>query len=106
MSNGKKGGQEGNDNAIKNKPWRDAINRALARYGEGSMDGGLNKLADELIMKCADADLGFLKEMGDRIEGRPAQSLTVGSDPENPLLIQPVRPKITEEEWKKLKLVK
>ena len=57
MSNGLKGGQEGNHNASKNKPWRDAINRALARYGEGKTDGGLNKLADQLLLKCKDGDI-------------------------------------------------
>jgi len=70
----------GNQNAVKNRPWQDAINRALARFGEGSYDGGLNALADELIIKCKDGDLTALKELGDRLEGKPAQAVTVGNE--------------------------
>ena len=81
----KVGGQAGNTNATKSKPWQDAINRALARYGEGDKDGGLNKLADQLLFKCADGDLPALKELGDRIEGKPAQSVTLGGDQDNPI---------------------
>ena len=80
----KGGAPEGNQNAAKSKPWRDAINRALARYGEGSTDGGLNKLADKLIKKCEESDLQALKELGDRIEGKPPQSVELGEDPEKP----------------------
>ncbi len=84
----KGGAPKGNKNAAKNKPWQDAINRALARYGEGSKDGGLNKLADKLLIKCADGDLSALKELGDRIEGKPAQSVTLAGDEDNPLHVK------------------
>ena len=80
-----RGGQEGNTNATKNRPWRDAINRALARYDGKTTDGGLNKLADKLIAKCEEADLAALKELGDRVEGRPGQTVTVAGDEEHPL---------------------
>lgn len=83
----KGGAPKGNKNAAKSKPWQDAINRALARYGNGDKDGGLNRLADELIKKCEEGDLSALKELGDRIEGKAAQSVTLSGDDENPLTV-------------------
>jgi len=83
-----RGGQPGNDNGSKNLPWRDAINRALARYAEGDKDGGLNKLADKLITKCEEGDLAALKEMGDRVEGKAAQAINIGGQEDNKLTIE------------------
>ena len=96
----KRGGQPGNDNATKNMPWRDAINRALARYAEGDKDGGLNRLADKLIAKCEEGDLAALKELGDRVEGKAAQVINVGGQPDNPIQAEvTLRPQETKEEY-------
>ena len=74
-----RGGQPGNKNATKNKPWSDAINRALlANDGQK-----LRALADKLIDKALEGDVQALKEIGDRVEGKPAQVLA--TDPDNPL---------------------
>ena len=85
------GAPKGNKNATKGKPWQDAINRALARFGEGSYDGGLNKLADQLIEKCTEGDLPALKELGDRIEGRPAQTTVLEGNEDKPLVMKKAR---------------
>lgn len=72
----------GNKNAVKNRPWSDAINRALL-----AEDGKkLRELADMLISKALEGDVPALKEVGDRVEGRPAQAILLGEDAENPLL--------------------
>ena len=76
------GAQPGNKNAVKNRPWSEAINRALL-----AEDGKkLRALADKLIDAAMEGDVTALKEIGDRIEGKPAQSLMLGNDPDNPLL--------------------
>lgn len=65
----------GNKNATKSKPWSDAINRALL-----AEDGKkLRALADKLIDKALEGDVSALKEVGDRLEGKPAQAIT-GAD--------------------------
>lgn len=70
-----KGAQPGNKNATKNKPWSEAINRALL-----AEDGKkLRLLADKLIDRALDGDVTALKEVGDRVDGKPAQAIT-GSD--------------------------
>lgn len=65
----------GNRNAVKNKPWFDALNRALL-----AEDGKkLRALADKLIDRALEGDVTALKEVGDRIDGKPAQAIT-GAD--------------------------
>lgn len=73
------GAPVGNSNATKAKPWADAIRRALARAEEDS-PRSLNKLAEALLTAASDGDLAALKELGDRLDGKPAQS--IGGDPE------------------------
>lgn len=74
-----RGGQPGNKNATKNKLWEDALRRALL-----AEDGKkLRTLADKLIERAENGDVQALKEVGDRIDGKPTQ--TIAGDPDNPL---------------------
>ena len=73
----KGGGQPGNNNAGKNKRWINAIERAIAQ----SDPDRLRALAEKLIMKAEDGDLQAMKELGDRLDGKPAQAIT-GADGE------------------------
>lgn len=74
----------GNKNATKNRPWADAVNRALlANDGQK-----LRALADKLIDRALEGDVSALKEIGDRVDGKPAQMLI--GDADNPLVFQEV----------------
>ena len=99
----KGGAPKGNQNAIKGRLWNNAINRALEIWDKESRFEGkkaLDALAMQLLQKCADGDISALKELGDRLDGKPAQSVTVGEDPEKPFnQPQNERPKMTEAEW-------
>lgn len=65
------GAPEGNKNATKNRPWAEAINRALL-----AEDGKkLRALAEKLIEKALEGDVSALKEIGDRSDGKPSQQL-------------------------------
>ncbi len=72
MSQGQGGGApRGNQNAVKNKHWGEALNRALL-----ADDGKkLRQLADKLIDAAMNGDVQALKEIGDRIDGKPSQEL-------------------------------
>lgn len=97
-----KGGQLDNTNSTADKRLvTSALRRAVTQNPEK-----LRKACLKVLDEAVDGNLAAFGVMADRLDGKPAQSLTVGSDPENPLIVQPARPKITEEEWKKLKLVK
>lgn len=77
---------EGNQNARKGRDWTQAIRKALAHYsGEGATKG-MEKLASKLIDAAEKGDSWALKELGDRIEGKPAQSVTLLGDEDAPLV--------------------
>ena len=63
----------GNQYAAKAKRWTDAIDRALAKRSRREGIEALDELAEKLITLAEQGDLGALKELGDRFEGKPAQ---------------------------------
>lgn len=86
------GAPTGNKNATKAKPWAEALNRALL-----AEDGKkLRALADKLVDRALEGDVTALKEIGDRVDGKPAQSLTVGGDQDNPLAITTIERRIVD----------
>lgn len=77
----------GNRNAAKAKVWHAAIMRALDARDSSRLDGKkeIDALAETLLNLVAAGDLAALKEFGDRLDGKPAQSVTVGGDEANPV---------------------
>jgi len=74
------GAPVGNQNAAKAKQWQAAILRALDKRSGSDRVAALDDLAEKLLVKCDESDLAALKELGDRLDGKPAQS--IGGDPE------------------------
>lgn len=70
-----RGGQAGNQNAKKGAEWRSAIKRALSRHSEKGWREGLDKVADEFVKAAANGDPWALREIGDRIDGKPKQTI-------------------------------
>lgn len=69
----------GNRNAAKAKVWTAAIERALDRRKPADERiAAIDELADKLLDKCAAGDLAALQELGNRLEGKPAQ--IIGGD--------------------------
>lgn len=70
------------------KLMRDAIMVALHREAEGA-DGKktkkLNIIATKLVDAAASGDIQAIKEIADRVDGKPAQALQHTGDPENPI---------------------
>ena len=64
----------GNKNGTKGREWREAIRRALA-HKHGSASNGLLVLAKRLVEAAEDGDLSALREIGDREDGKPQQSI-------------------------------
>ena len=83
----KRGGQPGNTNPSKGRDWADAIRRALARRKDsgGTVEGGLNVLADQFLQAIANGGIAEFKEFGDRMDGKPHQS----SDTETVVTMKP-----------------
>lgn len=81
----------GNDNAIRGKRWRDAIQEAIAVYPQEPdyinclpFIAGLRRAAFEYVKRMmTEKDIAFFKEFGDRIDGRAAQSVEITADVTN-----------------------
>lgn len=71
MAQGKPGAPKGNKNGSHDKPWADAIRRALlANDGQK-----LRALAEKLVERGVGGDVAAIREIGDRIDGKPKQEV-------------------------------
>jgi hypothetical protein len=70
-----------------NKAWRDALRIAVLR--EPDFDEKpktkLDELADSLIDAAKGGDISALKELGDRLDGKPSQAIVGGDEDDNPI---------------------
>lgn len=70
----------GNQNSSKNnRLWAETIRRAVVQ-ADGET---LRRIADKLIEMAAEGDMQAIKELGDRLDGKPAQ--TISGDQDAPL---------------------
>lgn len=80
----------GNQNAKNAKIWQQAIKRALARASGENVDSGLDKGADALVRSFIAGEQWAVKEVGDRLDGKPAQALIGGDEDDPPLKVRGV----------------
>ena len=71
-----RGAPLGNDNATKSRPWRAALDRAIAQ------DDGrrLRLAAEKLLDEAAKGEAWAVKELGDRIDGKSVQPIEADVD--------------------------
>lgn len=74
----------GNRNAAKPRLFDGALRRAINEAGADREV--LLDIAKVMLAKALEGDLAAIKEIRDTLDGKPAQSVTVGGDPENPLV--------------------
>lgn len=75
MSN--RGGQPGNQNARKGKDWETALRYALNNYEDGKVARGqaLREIGKAVVLKAIEGDMVAVKEIGDRLDGKPVMSV-------------------------------
>jgi hypothetical protein len=80
------GAPVGNKNGAKARLFEQALIREIksrdAKAGDGET---LRRIAAKLLDKADDGDLYAARELMDRLDGKPAQSVTVAGDAEAPL---------------------
>lgn len=73
----------GNQNAVK-KPWAEAIGQALDRRAKKNKQKGrmeaLIEIAEKLLDKAEQGDAQAFKEIGDRMDGKPHQTIAAEVD--------------------------
>lgn len=68
--------------------WRTALRMEL-KAGEGN-GRGLRDIARVVIDLALAGDMRAIKEIGDRLDGRPAQQVQLTGDGEQPLIVTPI----------------
>lgn len=93
-----KKGQSGNPTGVqgKAKPWRDAIMRAVSRRESGADPQALEKIADKLVASALNGDMQAMKEIGDRMDGRPAQAVVGDSEADPVKILQEIALKVVD----------
>lgn len=74
--------------AWKEKAWRDALRIAVLRPADEKNPKPktkLDELAFVLIESAKSGDISALKEVGDRLDGKPAQAVVGGDEDDNPI---------------------
>jgi hypothetical protein len=83
------GGQPGNNNPGKNRAWTNALRREL----EGNQNADkLKRLAEKLVEMALEGNIAAYKEMGDRLEGKPAQGIDVTTKGESMSFLESIAP--------------
>jgi len=71
------GGQPGNTNAAKGKRWANAIDSALSKRCKSDGQKALVKLAEVMLEAATEGQPWAIKELGDRLDGKAAQSIAL-----------------------------
>lgn len=74
---GKRGAPKGSRNAAHDKPWTNALERALAQYkaGDVRMGQALRRIADGVVERALAGDAAACKEISERLDGKPVQPI-------------------------------
>lgn len=81
---------EGNKNGENGKRFKLAIQAALARKGKDQWEA-LTDVAEKLIDSALEGNINAIREVGDRIDGKPAQAVNLGDHEGNALTIKLVQ---------------
>ena len=79
---------KGNTYAANGSRWRNAIDKALELRCKSDGQKALVEIAKQLLEKAAEGDMTALKELGDRMDGKPRQAIDVGGQPGNPVITE------------------
>lgn len=79
-----RGAQIGNKNAAKAKAWEGALRAALAQFenedAKIAPGQALRRIAEVVVTKALTGDKDAIKEIGDRLDGKPAQSVALSGE--------------------------
>ena len=90
------GAPVGNTNAVKNKPYRDALSRVLAQLEIKDSNGNVIVPAGQALRAMIEAqvtaailkaDSTAARDVADRLDGKPAQQVQLSGDADAPLKI-------------------
>jgi hypothetical protein len=87
----RRGGQPGNDNGSKNKPWADALRKAMVQYEDDKTKRGeaMAAIAKTVVQRAIIGDKDAWQEIGNRLDGKPHQ--TIAAEVDTSVVVEVVR---------------
>ena len=78
----KRGAQPGNRNGAHDKPWTNALQRALQQYSDEDCPRGsaLQRIANGVVRDSLKGDPNARKEIFERLDGKPVQPVAATVD--------------------------
>lgn len=74
-------GQSGNPGGrSKDRAWRDALRLAVNRLTEDGEQKLLNVIAEKLVALALEGNLAAIREIADRLDGKPIQAVSLDAD--------------------------
>lgn len=83
-------GQSGNPSGRpKIKPFQDMLNRVLAREEGDPAQGktSLERVVIKFVAKALEGDVPAIRDMADRLDGKPAQAIVGGGEGSDPVQV-------------------
>jgi hypothetical protein len=81
----------------RDKPFRDALRMQLAAAGDDHK--ALREIADALIVQAKTGDIQAIREIGDRLDGKPAQAIEHSGEITKNFVARIPAKAATSEEW-------
>lgn len=78
---------KGNQYAARDRLWRAAILRALEQRSRVDQIAELDRIAARLLILAGEGDLGAIRELGDRLDGRPKQQIEATGGEGGPIVL-------------------
>ena len=82
------GAPEGNKNAARGAECRQALKRALSRKSTKTYREGLDLVMDEYVSAACEGESWAIRDMIDRLDGKPVQAVELGGPDGEPLQAQ------------------
>lgn len=86
----------GNEYAANARRWRSAIDKALSNRCKSDGQKALVAIAEQMLQKADEGDMTAIKELGDRMDGRPHQSTSLEGPNGGPVQIEEIARKIID----------
>jgi HPt (histidine-containing phosphotransfer) domain-containing protein len=77
--------QKGNTYATRKGMWQNALRIAMRADPQA-----VTRIAKKLLKMAENGEGWAIKELADRLDGRPAQDVNIGGQEDNPLVLEPV----------------
>jgi hypothetical protein len=78
----------GNQYRAKERIWKGAIERALEKRSRVDQVQALDVIAEKLLEACESGEQWAIKELGDRLDGKPGQQIDLGNKDGQALILK------------------